>query len=91
MSNSLRMAVVGFVKTLSTEVAAQNITLNILAPGYHNTAAMQRLFAKKAKVMQITEQEAKQRFEQSIPVGKMGEATKWQSWRHGCFRPIRAM
>lgn len=74
LSNSLRMAVVGFVKTLSTEVAAHNITLNILAPGYHNTAAMQRLFAKKAKVMQITEQEAKQRFEQSIPVGKMGEA-----------------
>jgi 3-oxoacyl-[acyl-carrier protein] reductase len=74
LSNSLRLAVVGFVKTLSTEVAAQNITLNILAPGYHNTAAMQRLFAKKAKVMQITEQEAKQHFEQSIPVGKMGEA-----------------
>jgi 3-oxoacyl-[acyl-carrier protein] reductase len=74
LSNSLRMAVVGFVKTLSTEVAGQNITLNILAPGYHNTAAMQRLFAKKAKLMQITEQEAKQSFEQSIPVGRMGEA-----------------
>ena len=74
LSNSLRLAVVGFVKSLSIDVASQNVNLNILAPGYHNTAAMQRLFNKKAEKDQISLDEAKESFEKHIPVGKMGEA-----------------
>lgn len=76
LSNALRMAVVGFVKTLALEVAAENINLNILAPGYHNTAAMKRLFAKKSATDHITVDAAKAKFEQSIPVGRMGEAVE---------------
>jgi 3-oxoacyl-[acyl-carrier protein] reductase len=76
LSNSLRMAVVGFVKTLAQEVAARNITLNVLAPGYHNTAAMQRLFVKKAGIEGISTEEARSRFEKAIPVGAMGEASE---------------
>lgn len=76
LSNALRMAVVGFVKTLALEVAAENINLNILAPGYHNTAAMKRLFAKKSAMDHITLDAAKAKFEQSIPVGRMGEAAE---------------
>lgn len=74
LSNSLRPAVVGFVKSLAQDIAAENITMNILAPGYHNTAAMQRLFTKKATLTGLSEQQAKAAFEQQIPVGKMGEA-----------------
>jgi 3-oxoacyl-[acyl-carrier protein] reductase len=76
LSNSLRLAVVGFVKSLSMDVASLNINLNILAPGYHNTAAMQRLFKKKSETSQITMAEAKESFEKHIPVGKMGEANE---------------
>jgi 3-oxoacyl-[acyl-carrier protein] reductase len=76
LSNSLRMAVVGFVKTLSRELASQNITMNILAPGYHNTAAVKRVFQKKAANEGITYEEAKSRFEKHIPVGSMGEAAE---------------
>ncbi len=76
LSNSLRMAVVGFVKTLSRELALQNITINILAPGYHNTAAVKRVFQKKAANEGITYEEAKSRFEKHIPVGSMGEAAE---------------
>lgn len=76
LSNALRMAVVGFVKTLALEVAAENINLNILAPGYHNTAAMKRLFAKKSALEKISIDEAKSQFERSIPVGRMGEASE---------------
>ncbi|MBU1368389.1 MAG: SDR family oxidoreductase [Bacteroidetes bacterium] len=74
LSNSLRAAVTGFVKTASQEMAATGITMNILSPGYHDTAAMQRLFVKKAAVENISEEQARQVFESSIPVKRMGKA-----------------
>ncbi len=72
LSNSMRPAVVGFVKTLSREVASRGITMNILAPGYHSTAAMERLFVKKSELEGITVEEAKEAYESEIPVGSMG-------------------
>lgn len=74
LSNSLRLAVVGFVKTLSQEVAHHGITMNIMAPGYHDTPAMQRIFEKKAKVMNISLEEARKSIETEIATGKMGDA-----------------
>lgn len=79
LSNAFRMAVVGMVKTLANELAAENITLNILAPGYHDTAAMQRLFVKKASVEGISEAQAKEDFTKQIPVAKMGQAKDFAS------------
>ena len=72
LSNSLRMAVVGFVKTLSQEVAHQGITCNILAPGYHDTPAMERLFANKSSTMGISAEEARLAFEMESKVGTLG-------------------
>lgn len=72
LSNSLRMAVVGFVKTLSQEVASHGITTNIVGPGYHATPAMDRLFDKMSQQLGIPREEAKQRFEAEIKTGKMG-------------------
>ncbi|MBK9257431.1 MAG: SDR family oxidoreductase [Saprospiraceae bacterium] len=72
LSNSLRLAVVGFVKTLSQEVASKGITLNILAPGYHATPAMERLFQHKSMLLGISEEQAKNEFEKEIKVGHLG-------------------
>lgn len=47
LSTSLRLAVVGFAKTLAQEVAKYNITVNVLAPGSHDTPAIDRLYHKK--------------------------------------------
>ena len=73
LSNSLRLAVVGFVKTLSQEVAHEGITLNILAPGYHATPAMERLFIKKGMLLGITPEEARFEFEKEVKTGKLGD------------------
>ncbi|MCB0805601.1 MAG: SDR family oxidoreductase [Bacteroidales bacterium] len=73
LSNSVRMAVVGFVKTLSQEIANEGITLNVLAPGFHETAAAERLFVKKSEVEGITIDAAKQQYTSEISVGKMGD------------------
>jgi 3-oxoacyl-[acyl-carrier protein] reductase len=79
LSNSLRMAVVGFAKTLSQEVAHQGITLNILAPGYHDTPAMERLFANKSAQLNITPSDAKKAFEKEIKVGHLGNPDDFAS------------
>ncbi len=72
LSNALRPAVVGFVKTAAREVASEGITINVLAPGYHRTAAMERLFVKRSEQEHISVSEAKSQFEAEIPVGDMG-------------------
>jgi 3-oxoacyl-[acyl-carrier protein] reductase len=77
LSNSLRLAVVGFVKTLSQEVAHEGITLNILAPGFHDTPAAQRLFVKRSEVDGVTKEEAKQKYTDQIPVGRMGNPVEF--------------
>lgn len=71
LSNAFRPAVVGFAKTLALETASKGITVNVLAPGYHNTPAMQRLYGKKSDTLGITIEQAKMQFIQQIPVGSM--------------------
>ncbi len=91
LSNTFRPAIVGFAKSLSNEFASENITFNVIAPGYHNTSAMQRLFKKKSDQLNISEEEAKAQFENSILVGKMGEADElaqpavWLLSKHSRF------
>lgn len=73
LSNSLRLGVVGFVKTLSQEVASLGVTMNILAPGFHNTPAAERLFVKRSEVENISVEAARNRYESEIKVGRMGD------------------
>jgi len=72
LSNSMRMAVVGFVKTLSEEVVHHGITLNILGPGYHETSAVDRIFNKKAEQTGKTAAAVKAEFISSMKSGQMG-------------------
>ena len=73
LSNSLRMAIVGMVKTVALENCQSGITYNIIAPGHHNTHAVNRLYAKKAEIEQISIEEAKQQTLDKFPMKRMGE------------------
>jgi 3-oxoacyl-[acyl-carrier protein] reductase len=73
LSNSLRLAVVGFVKTLSQEIAKSGITLNILAPGSHDTPAIERIYSKKAEQTGMSKTDARMQGIQQIPVGRLGK------------------
>ncbi len=73
LSNAMRPAIVGMAKTLSREVADKGITVNVLAPGYHETAAMKRLYKNTSKNLSISEEEAKQLFEKDLPIKPMGQ------------------
>lgn len=79
LSNSLRLAVVGFVKTLSQEIARSGVTLNILAPGYHATPAMERLFTNKSMLLGITPEESRAEYEEESRVGFLGNPKDFAS------------
>ncbi|MEJ8841211.1 SDR family oxidoreductase [Lacibacter sp. H375] len=79
LSTSLRLAVVGMVKTLSQEIAKSGVTLNILGPGSHNTPAIDRLYHKKSEQTGVAFDEVKKAAIQQIPVGRLGEADDFAS------------
>ncbi|MBU3744622.1 MAG: SDR family oxidoreductase [Sediminibacterium sp.] len=79
LSNSLRAAVVGMVKTLSQEIAASGVTLNIMAPGSHNTPAINRIYTKKSEQTGLPFEEVKATAIQQIPVKFLGEASDFAS------------
>jgi 3-oxoacyl-[acyl-carrier protein] reductase len=72
LSTSLRLAVVGMAKTLSEELSNQGITVNVLAPGSHNTSALDRLIQKKSEIDSISYEKAKNEFERNTNVGFLG-------------------
>lgn len=73
LSNSIRMAVVGFVKTLSAEVVQHGVTMNILGPGYHDTSAVDRIFNKRAEQTGLSPAEVKTNFVKNLKIGQMGQ------------------
>lgn len=79
LSNSLRMAVVGFAKTLALELASQGITVNVLAPGYHATPAMERLYQHKAMLLGISPDEAKADYINESKTGHLGDPDDFAS------------
>jgi len=79
LSNSLRMAVVGYVKTLSQEIADSGVTMNILAPGFHSTPAAERVVKKHSETQGKSIEEAEQAILHQIPMGKMGNTADFAS------------
>ena len=74
LSNAMRLAVVGYAKTLSQEVARKGISINVLAPGSHATPAINRLIQKKTVQMGISPEEARKQHMDQTGVGFFGEA-----------------
>ncbi|MES2003755.1 MAG: SDR family oxidoreductase [Bacteroidota bacterium] len=79
LSSSLRVAVVGMMKTLSQEIARTGVTLNVLGPGSHNTPAIDRIYHKKAEQTGLPFEEVKEKGIAQIPVGALGEAADFAS------------
>lgn len=74
LSNSLRMAVVGFAKTLSKEMAGTGITVNVIGPGSHDTAAIERLYKKKSEQTGLPVEAVRRAAIGAIPAGALGQA-----------------
>jgi len=79
LSNSLRLASVGFAKTYANEIAASGVTINIMAPGSHNTPAIERIYKKKSEQTGQAPETIRQQAAQQIPVGALGDAGDFAS------------
>jgi len=73
LSNSLRAAVTGFARTLANEVATFGVTVNNIMPGYTRTERVEELARMMAEKEKITPAEFIARWEQEIPMRRLGE------------------
>lgn len=79
LSNAFRAGIVGFAKSLALEIADSGVTVNVLAPGSHNTPAIDRVIQKKADNSDKSFEQIKKEMEASVPVGRFGEGEELAS------------
>jgi len=72
LSNSIRSAVIGMAKTLSSELGPFNITVNNIAPGKIATERIEKLDQARAEATGSTAAEVKKGSESQIPLRRYG-------------------
>jgi 3-oxoacyl-[acyl-carrier protein] reductase len=77
LSNGLRSGLVGWAKTLASEVAAEGVTVNCLAPGRIATDRIVEFDQARAKREGTTEEQARKASMVTIPAGRYGEADEF--------------
>ena len=77
LSNSLRGAVVGFLKSAANEYAARNVLINCLAPGRFATERVSSGDAVRAASEGLPVEEIRRRSLATIPAGRYGEAAEY--------------
>ena len=88
LSTSLRLAVVGFAKTFSQEIAKSGVTLNILAPGAHDSPAINRIHIKRSEQTGIPVEEIRRQGTAQIPVGALGNTSDFASLAAWLLSPV---
>lgn len=74
LSNSVRMAVLGWAKTLAGQVAGDNILVNTVCPGWTRTARVEQIITQQAQATGRDAAAIEQGITSSIPLGRIGEA-----------------
>lgn len=72
LSNAIRDAVHGLVKSLSQELAGDNIRVNSVLPGYTRTERVEELVAYRVKSSGLPAAEVEHSITRDIPLGRMG-------------------
>ncbi len=77
LSNSLRLAVVGLVKSLSIELGPDNIRVNAIGPGWTRTERVDQLLNDRAKRNDTTIKEAAAHIAEAIPLGRIADPEEY--------------
>ncbi len=72
LSNAVRSAVSGLVKSLANEYGPDNVLVNNVCPGYTATARLESLLEKTAAAQGISREEAAARWESQVPLRRLG-------------------
>lgn len=73
LSNTVRAALTGWAKTVATEVAADNVTVNNVAPGYTRTERQEELAQARSKALGKTREEIIASWATQGPMGRIGQ------------------
>ena len=73
LSNTSRAGVLGFMKSLSQQVASDGITVNTVCPGYHLTDRLSSLASHLAQNENTTIEEVYARWAASTPMKRIGD------------------
>jgi 3-oxoacyl-[acyl-carrier protein] reductase len=72
LSNSLRLSIIGLIKTLADEMASAGIRVNGICPGWTHTDRVDQLLRDRAKRQVTTPEEEAAKIAIDIPMGRMG-------------------
>lgn len=72
LSNALRSGVIGLAKTLSRELARDNILINNVCPGRIDTERHRKLNEERAKRLNQSLEEVEKQMKAEIPLGRYG-------------------
>jgi 3-oxoacyl-[acyl-carrier protein] reductase len=73
-SNTVRAGLTGWAKTVSTEVAKDNVTVNNVAPGYTLTERQDELAATRARALGKPREEIIAVWAEQVPMGRLASA-----------------
>ena len=73
LSNTIRLGVVGFAKTMANEYAKYNILVNVVCPGPNLTTRMEDIIKSQMRESGKSEQEVMKTWVDSIPLGRLGK------------------
>lgn len=73
MSNTMRAGLVGYTKSISQELARDNVLINNVAPGYTRTERLNQLAENLAANDNVSIDEVYARWEAKIPMGRLGK------------------
>ena len=72
LSNTTRLGVVGYAKTLANEYAEDNILVNVVCPGPNLTDRMKEIIKKMSQDTGKSEAEVEKIWTDQIPLGRLG-------------------
>jgi 3-oxoacyl-[acyl-carrier protein] reductase len=73
MSNAIRPAVVGLLKSLSIDFGKDNITINNVAPGYTATARLNELAGTRALAANVSVDKIREKWSEEIPLRRLAK------------------
>ena len=74
VSNTMRPGIVGFAKSISIELAKENITVNNVAPGYTKTERLDELAEHLSSTQKRSHADVIAEWERSIPAARLGRS-----------------
>jgi 3-oxoacyl-[acyl-carrier protein] reductase len=77
LSNSLRLAVIGMMKTLANELGPHGIRVNSINPTWTQTERVDELMADRVERNGTSVDEEKAKLAQSIPLGRIGTVEEY--------------